>query len=280
MKLENFELFATLVKQRSGLILTREKTYFIESRMLPVIRKHNLRSMDELAQTIRVQRDEGFMSEVTEALMSNDTLFFRDHKVFSYIQKVLLPQLKALRTSRKHIRIWSAATCSGQEAYSLAMLLMDAAGDFEDWKIDIIATDLSKSSIARAKTGIYSQLEIQRGMPIRMLVKYFQNVGGDKWQINEKLRAMVQFRESNLLHDFGPIGVFDFVLCRNVLSAFEEFTQKHALEAIQAVMAPDGVLMVGLAENVFGIVDRFKVTSERGLYTLGSPEVLEQKAIG
>jgi chemotaxis protein methyltransferase CheR len=280
MKLEDFDLFFTLLKQRSGLILTREKTYFLESRMLPVIRKHNLRSMADLAQTIRGNRDETLMCDVTEAMMANDTLFFRDHKIYEHLRNVVLPQLRAARQSKKHLRIWSAATASGQEAYSLAMLLADAAADFEDWKIDIIGTDLSKAMIARAKAGTYTQLEVQRGLPIRMLIKYFENIGGDKWQVKEGIRQMVQFRDSNLLHDFGPVGVFDFVLCRNITGSFEELMNKRVLEAIHAVMAPDGLLLLGASENALGVGDKFTATSMSGLYSIGAHEALANQVGG
>lgn len=280
MKVEDFDLFAALVKQRSGLVLTRDKSYFLESRLLSVVRKHNLKSMDELAQLIRAHRDEATMADVTESMTSNETSFFRDHKTFAYIKQTLLPQLRTRRADKKHLRIWSIATSSGQEAYSLAMLCADAAADFEDWKIDIFATDISKTMVARAKAGVYTQLEVQRGLPIRMLLKYFQGNGSDRWQIKDGIRARVQFSESNLLHDFGAVGIFDFVLCRNVLSSFEELTQRRLLNSIQAVMAPDGVLLLGASENVPSVIDKFKPTGERGLYTLGAAEDPARQAVG
>lgn len=280
MKQEDFDLFATLLKQRSGYVLTREKNYFLESRMLPLIRKYSMKSTDDLASVIRSRREESLMAEVTEAMMSFETSFFRDHTIFSHIKKNILPHFRASRAAKKQLRLWSMGVSSGQEAYSLAVQLLEMAADFEGWKIDIIATDISKAAIARAKTGIYTQLEVQRGLPIQMLVKYFQNIGGDKWQINEALRQKIHFREANILHDFGPVGVFDLILCRNVMSGFEELTQRHVLETIHAVMAPDGVLICGANEHIAGITDKKYIPGgAKGIYNLGAHDHLATQAI-
>lgn len=268
MKQEDFELFSTLVKQRSGLVLTPEKSYLLESRLFPVARKHNMKTIEDVAQALRIKRDEVLMTDITEAMTTNESFFFRDQKPFTLFQKTILPELLASRASRKHIRIWSAAASSGQEAYSLAMICAEEAARLQGWKIDIIGTDLSREMIARAKTGIYSQFEVQRGLPVTYLIKYFQQITGDKWQIKDNLRQMVQFREANLLTDFGLIGTFDVVYCRNVLIYFDMPTKTKVLNAISAIMPPDGFLLMGGAETVLGVCDKFKpVPGEHGLYT-------------
>lgn len=267
MKPEDFDLFAVLVKQRSGLVLTRDKAYLLESRLMPIARKWSLKSLDDLAQAVRSKRDDTMLRDITEAMTTNESFFFRDQKPFDQFKNILLPKLLKARDGKKHIRIWSAASSSGQEAYSIAMILCEEAAKLRGWKVDILGTDLSSEMIERAKSGIYSQFEVQRGLPIALLVKYFQQVGTDKWQIKDNVRQMVQFRECNLLHDFGPIGVFDVVLCRNVLIYFDAQTKTNVLESIGKVMEPDGALFLGGAETVLGVSEKFKpMDNERGVY--------------
>jgi chemotaxis protein methyltransferase CheR len=271
MKPEDFELLSTLVKQRSGLMLTREKAYLLESRLLPVMRKHNLRSLEDLADSVRKRREEALMRDITEAMTTNESFFFRDRKPFVLFQKNLLPQLLAARAAKNKIRIWSAASSSGQEAYSIAMICAEEAAKLQGWKVDIVGTDLSREMVERAKSGIYTQFEVQRGLPITHLVRYFTQMNGDKWQIKEHIRQMVQFHEANLLHDFGPIGVFDIVYCRNVLTYFDPPTKARVLHAIANIMAPDGILLLGGTETTIGISERFKpLAGEHGLYCLAS----------
>lgn len=266
MKPEDFDLIATLLKQRSGLLLTRDKAYLLESRLLPVARKHNLKTLDELAAEIRAKRPEPLLRDVTEAMTTNESSFFRDQKPFDQFKKTVLPYLLQSRASKKFIRIWSAASSSGQEAYSLAMLLAEEGPKLQGWKFEIVGTDLSSEMVERARLGMYTQFEVQRGLPISLLMKYFSQVG-DKWQISQVLRSMVTFREMNLLQDFGPIGTFDVVFCRNVLIYFDQPTKGRALDAISKVMPADGVLYLGGAETVIGITDKFKsVDNQRGMY--------------
>ncbi len=279
MKPEDFELFSTLVKQRSGLVLTPEKAYLLESRLFPVARKHSLKSLEDMAQSLRARREETLMFDITEAMTTNESFFFRDQKPFTLFQKTLLPRLLTARAAKKQIRIWSAAASSGQEAYSLAMICAEEAAKLQGWKIDIIGTDLSREMVTRAKTGIYSQFEVQRGLPVTHLVKYFQQIAGDKWQIKDNIRQMVQFREGNLLTDFGVAGPFDIVFCRNVLIYFDLPTKTRVLAAINGVMPPDGFLVLGGAETVLGVSDAFKiVTGEHGLYVGASFDVAQLAA--
>ncbi|WP_029007428.1 CheR family methyltransferase [Azospirillum halopraeferens] len=270
MRVEDFDMFATLLKQRSGLVLTKDKAYLLESRLMPVARKWNMKGLDELATTVRTRKDEALLRDITEAMTTNESSFFRDTKPFDQFRQVVLPAFLSARAAKRQIRIWSAACSSGQEAYSLAMLLQDEATRTAGWRIDIVGTDISAEMVERAKSGIYTQFEVQRGLPIQMLVKHFKQMG-DKWQINPNLRQMVSFREWNLLQDLGGLGQFDIVFCRNVLIYFDQPTKGRVLEAIARIMAPDGVLYLGGAETVLGITDRFKpVDGQRGLYTLSS----------
>jgi len=267
MKSEDFDLFSTLVKQRSGLVLTPEKAYLLESRLFPVARKHNIKSLEDMAHIVRSRREEALMLDITEAMTTNESFFFRDQKPFNIFQKKLLPRLLQQRADKKHLRIWSAAASSGQEAYSLAMICVEEAAKLQGWKIDIFGTDLSREMVVRAKSGIYSQFEVQRGLPVTMLVKYFQQIAGDKWQIKDTIRQMVQFREGNLLTDFCVDGPFDIVFCRNVLIYFDLPTKGRVLSSISQILHPDGFLLLGGAETVLGVSDKFKVVNgEHGLY--------------
>ncbi len=269
MKIDDFDLFANLLRTRSGLVLTPDKAYLLESRLMPVARKWNLKNLEDMSLAIRTRRDESMLKDITEAMTTNESSFFRDMKPFEQMRDVVLPRLAQNRTSRK-IRIWSAASSSGQEAYSLAMLLLEQQSKWAGWTIEIIGTDLSGEMVQKAQSGIYTQFEVQRGLPITHLVKYFTKQG-DKWQIKDELRRMVQFREMNLLHDFGAMGVFDVVFCRNVLIYFDPPTKGKVLHAVAGVMAPDAVLYLGGAETVLGITDKFKLADgQRGMYVLSS----------
>lgn len=266
MKPEDFDYFASTLKHRSGLMLTRDKAYLLESCLMPVARKWNLKDLDELAAALRAKHDETVLRDVTEAMTTNESSFFRDQKPFDQFRQVVMPRLLEARAAKRHIRIWSAAASSGQEAYSLAMLLNEMGPQLGGWKIEIFGTDLSSEMVERARSGNYSQFEVQRGLPVTMLVKYFTQ-NGDRWQINQQIRDMVTFKELNLLGDFGPIGSFDVVFCRNVLIYFDAPTKTRVLESISQMMQPDAVLYLGGAETVLGITEIFKpLENHRGLY--------------
>ncbi|QCO17754.1 chemotaxis protein CheR (plasmid) [Azospirillum brasilense] len=273
MRVEDFDMFSTLLKQRSGLVLTRDKAYLLESRLMPVARKWNMKGLEELASTVRTRKDEALLRDITEAMTTNESSFFRDQKPFDQFKQIVLPRLLEARSAKRSIRIWSAACSSGQEAYSLAMLLNEDAAKLAGWRIEIVGTDISAEMVERSKSGIYTQFEVQRGLPIQMLVKHFKQQG-DKWQISQQLRQMASFREFNLLGDLSVLGQFDIVFCRNVLIYFDQPTKTKVLEAIARQMPQDGVLYLGGAETVLGITDRFKpVDGQRGLYSLGGFQV-------
>jgi len=268
MKSEDFELFSTLLRQRSGLVLTPDKAYLLESRLMPIARKQGLKGLEELSAAVRTRREESLLRSITEAMTTNESSFYRDQKPFDQFKATVLPALLQSRASKRMIRVWSAACSSGQEAYSLAMLLEEEKARISGWRIEIVGTDLSAEMVERSRAGIYTQFEVQRGLPITHLVKYFKQ-NGDKWQISQEIRAMAQFREFNLLSDLSSLGQFDVVFCRNVLIYFDQPTKGKVLEAIAKQMPADGVLYLGGAETVLGITNKFKpVEGQRGLYQL------------
>jgi chemotaxis protein methyltransferase CheR len=267
MTVTDFDFICQILKQRSGLTLGNDKAYLLESRLLPVARKYRLASFEDLVRMIRSKGDEAVIKDVVEAMTTNESFFFRDTKPFDQFKQIVLPTLMAARPN-KQIRIWSAACSSGQEPYSLSMILSEMSAQLAGWRIEIVGTDLSTEILDRAKEGVYSQFEAQRGLPISLLVKYFTQVG-DRWQISPKIRAMVQYREFNLLNDPRPLGRFDVVFCRNVLIYFDQPTKAKILNGISGMMPDDGFLFLGGAETVLGITDRFQLLAgQRGVYGL------------
>ena len=199
-------------------------------------------------------------------MMTNESFFFRDKLPFEHFRDTIIPALIAARASQRRIRIWCAAASTGQEPYSLAMCLKEIAPQVAGWRIDILATDLSTEVLEKAKAGIYSQFEVQRGLPIQLLIKYFTQIG-ETWQIAPEIRAMVQFRPFNLLNDFAGLGMFDVVFCRNVLIYFDQPTKVGVLDRMARTVERDGYLVLGAAETVVGLTDSFKpVPDRRGLY--------------
>ena len=270
MNVTDFEIIAELLKERSGLALNKEKAYLLESRLNPVARKWNFAGFDELAQAIRSKGDEALLVDVTEAMTTNESFFFRDQKPFDQFNEMVLPHLLEARAAKRSFRIWSAACSSGQEPYTLAMLLQEHADKLAGWRVEIVATDLSNEILDKAKEGLYSQFEVQRGLPITHLVKYFVQVG-DRWQIEDSLRKMIKFQQFNLLGDLSELGKFDVVFCRNVLIYFDTPTKTKVLNGIADLLPADGFLYLGGAETVLGTTDRFEIMQgQRGIYSLAT----------
>lgn len=266
MNVTDFEMIARLLKERSGLALGKDKAYLVESRLNPVARKWNFSGFDDLAQAIRKGGDEALLVDVTEAMTTNESFFFRDQKPFDQFKEVVLPHLLKHRASRKTLRVWSAACSSGQEPYTLAMLLKENAALLAGWRIEIIATDISSEILTRARDGLYSQFEVQRGLPITLLMKYFKQ-NGDRWQISEDIRKMVRFQQFNLLQDPRSLGQFDVIFCRNVLIYFDPPTKTEVLDKLASMLPADGFLYLGGAETVLGMTTRFQpMPGQRGIY--------------
>ncbi len=268
MKPEDFSFFCKLILDRTGLVLGADKSYLIESRLTPVSRKHNLAGLDALATALRQGRDQILLRDFTDALMTNESFFFRDGKPFEQFREVVLPRLLAARAQQRHFRIWSAACSTGQEPFTLAMILKEESAKLQGWKVEIVGTDISQEVLGRARSGIYTQFEVQRGLPIQLLIKYFKQ-DGDKWQIAPEIRSMVQYREFNLLEDPVGLGRFDVVFCRNVLIYFDQGMKSTILERISRMLPSDGLLYLGGAETVLGVSDRFEpLAGHRGIYAV------------
>lgn len=262
----DFDFIRKLLKERSGLTLSAEKQYLVESRLMPVAQRNRIANLFELAGRLRTGADEALIAQVVEAMTTNETFFFRDRIPFEYFRSFILPALMAARERHKRIRIWCAAASTGQEPYSLAMAIKEMGPALDDFRIEIVATDLSHEVLAKAEAGIYTQFEVQRGLPIQLLLKYFTQQG-DLWQIAPQIRAMVQYRPFNLLTDYSRLGVFDLVVCRNVLIYFDQPTKSDVLDRLARVVAQDGFLILGAAETTVGLTQAFKsVPDKRGLY--------------
>jgi len=267
-----FETFAELLRARSGLVIGPDKTYLLETRLAPIARREKLPDLAALAARLRAAPGTDRLArEVVEAMTTNESLFFRDAKPFAHVRATALPRLHAARPPGTALRIWSAAASTGQEAYSLAMIVAELRPTLATRRVEILGTDLAREPLARAREGLYSQFEVQRGLPVQMLVKHFRKEEAN-WRIADPLRAAVTFREWNLLDGLAPLGRFDIVFCRNVLIYFDAPTKARVLEAIAGQMAPDGVLYLGGAETVLGITDRLAAIPDGpGAYAPAAP---------
>jgi chemotaxis protein methyltransferase CheR len=263
----DYDYLRKFLKERSGLDLSSDKQYLVESRLLPLARKASLPGIPDLVLKIR-NGDGRLATDVVEAMTTNETFFFRDKIPFDHLRDSIVPGLIQARAARKSLRIWSAASSTGQEPYSIAMGLKEMGAALAGWRIEIVATDLSQEVLEKCKAGVYSQFEVQRGLPIQLLMKYFTQ-SSDVWQLNADVRAMVQFRQLNLLQDFSHLGTFDVIFCRNVLIYFDQDTKAMIFERMAKALETDGTLLLGAAESVVGITDAFRpVSDRRGLYQL------------
>jgi len=262
----DYEFLRKLLKERSGLDLSADKQYLVESRLIPLARRVGLPGISELVLKMKAGSAEALTADVVEAMTTNETFFFRDKIPFDHLRETMLPALLQARASRRGLRIWCAASSTGQEPYSIAMLLKEMGATLSGWRIEIVATDLSQGVLEKSKAGLFSQFEVQRGLPIQLLVKHFTQVG-ELWQLNTDIRSMVQHRQLNLLQDFTHLGTFDVIFCRNVLIYFDQETKIGIFERLARLVEPDGFLVLGAAESVVGISDAFKPYAERrGLY--------------
>jgi chemotaxis protein methyltransferase CheR len=275
----DYEYLRKLLKDHSGLDLSADKQYLIESRLLPLARKAGLGDIGDLVQKLK-GGSAAIVTQVVEAMTTNETFFFRDKVPFDHFREAIMPEIIRARANRKTIRIWCAAGSTGQEPYSLAMCIKEMSAALSGWRLEILATDLSQEVLDKSRSGIYSQFEVQRGLPIQMLVKYFKQTG-ELWQINPDMRAMVQHRQLNLLHDFTQLGVFDIIFCRNVLIYFDQDTKVNIFNRLARATEADGFLVLGAAETVVGLTDAFKPFPERrGLYRPNVPAAATDRMLG
>jgi len=257
MTASEFDYIRRLVLEQSAIVLEDDKQYLAESRLWPLARREGFDSIGSLVVRLLANKFDGLHRKVVEAMTTNETSFFRDFHPFEALRKSILPELILKRAASKELNIWSAACSSGQEPYSLVMLLQEDFPILADWSIRLIASELSADMLARAREGRYTQLEVNRGMPARLLVKYFRQYGTD-WEINETLRSKVEFQIMNLADYWPPLPPMDIILMRNVLIYFGVETKKKILGRARQALKPDGFLFLGGAETTFNLDDAFE----------------------
>jgi chemotaxis protein methyltransferase CheR len=245
-----------LVHRKSAIVVEADKDYLLESRLGPLAKQNALASIDELVRQVRLDERSPLTHAVIEAMTTNETSFFRDIHPFEALKTKLLPDLIAARAQQRALRIWCAAASTGQEPYSIAIAMREAFPELASWNVEILATDLNATVLARARSGLYKQLEVNRGLPAMLLVKYFDRVGMD-WQIKPEIRSMVTFRELNLLDRWPLFAAQDMVFIRNVLIYFDLPTKRQLLGRVRDALRPDGYLVLGGAETTLNLHDGY-----------------------
>ena len=271
---ENVEALKMMVQSRAGVLVNPDNTYQIESRLGPLARREGAASVNDLITAIRASRDERQMWAVTEAMVNTETWFFRDDEPFQRLRTDILPRLAASRA--RPLRIWSASCASGQEAYSLGMAIAEEHSSLGDARIELFGSDLSEACVQKAQSGLYTQFEVQRGLPIRMLLRYFEKQD-EMWKVKADLSRAVRWRRINLLSDLTPLGQMDVIFCRNTVSALDRTSRRRVLEQFRGMLADDGYLFLGLTETADDIEGFFPAAGLPGLYSR-SPERQVQAA--
>lgn len=273
-----YKALSCLLEKHTGQTLMANRHWRIDMALKPVMRQNSIPDLETLVSLIEIDADPKLTSACVEAMINNETCFFRDQANFALLTGPLLDSIRENRLASKRIRIWSAACSTGQEAYSLAMAISENSEKWRGWQIQIVATDVSTSALAQARSGKYSQFEIQRGLPVMQMLKYFDQKGED-WIAKEHLRRMVTFSEHNMLNSARLLGVFDIVLCRNMLMYLCDSKRAQVLEGIVPVLAEDGLLMLGAAETVIGQTQKLRSSKEfRGFYESASRPALSHTA--
>ena len=261
-------ILAGLLEARTGQQLTMSRRWRIETALSALLRERSISTLDELITILVMGKEPSLSQKVVAALLNNETYFFRDRAPFDVLQRIALPELAQRRSKTKRLRIWSAGCSTGQEVYSLSMLFAEEPDKWRGWTVDILGTDVSTACVDRARTGAYSQFEVQRGLGINQMIKWFEE-GAEGWRAIEALRKPVRFQVHNLLEPAPHPGDFDIVLCRNVLLYLSPEKKTLAFERIAGAMAEDGWLMLGAGETVIGQTKRLGAdVNARGLYRL------------
>jgi len=262
---EEVEIIRLVVQARSGMVINPDKTYRIETQLAPLARREGYADISELVQAVQDKRDPALMWALTEALTNSETSFFRDRAPFQQFREEILPEL-AMNRGAKPLRIWSAACSTGQEPYSLAMLLDDEVSKYPGLTVELFGSDISERCLEKAQSGLYTQFEVQRGLPIRLLVRHFERQD-EAWAIAPRIRQTVRWRRVNLLADLRGLGQFDVIFCRNVVSSFEPATARRVLEQLAAALPDDGRLVLGIDETLGELTEAFNpVSGRRGVY--------------
>jgi chemotaxis protein methyltransferase CheR len=253
----DFDFVRAMVRKESAIALEPGKEYLVESRLTTLARQVGLVTADQLIEEVRRKPDNGLRYKIVEAMTTNETSFFRDVAPFDALREHVLPDLIARRAAQKSLRIWCGAASTGQEPYSLAMLIREHFPALASWRVEIVATDISREVLDRARTGRYSQLEVNRGLPASLLVKYFEKEGV-AWRVKAPLRDMITFREMNLIGNWTGVDNADIVMMRNVLIYFDVTIKKQILANVRRILRADGYFMLGSAESTMNIDDKYK----------------------
>ncbi|NBO91508.1 MAG: protein-glutamate O-methyltransferase CheR [Planctomycetia bacterium] len=253
----DYAFFCGWLKDRTAIHLESGKQYLVETRLSPLVKQYQLGSVELLIAKLRTGGDSVLQTRVIEALVTNETSFFRDHNPFEALRKQAIPELMEARKTERRLSVWCAAASTGQEPYSLAILLRENFPQLMSWKVKILATDISREVLNKARSGVYSQLEINRGMPAVLMLKYFTQ-HGNQWHLNDDIRGMVDFSELNLAGSWPAMERFDLVMIRNVMIYFELETKKRILSRIGALLSPHGYLVLGGAETTYNIDDSYR----------------------
>lgn len=256
----SYAFLQELVREETGLDLDDGKRYLVESRLSPVAAELDLDGIDELLRRLRTEREPSLVRRVCEAMVTNETLFFRDEKSFRALRELVLPELVETRSDRRKLSVWSAAASTGQELYSLALVLRENFPSVvRDWRLDLLGTDYCREALEQARRGRYNHFEVQRGLPVRFLVKYFEEESEKEWRVSRELRELARWEEANLLDPFHRrLGSFDLVLCRNVLLYFDLEERRDVMRKLLRVLRPDGFLMMGSSESAAGVTDELR----------------------
>ncbi len=265
MRITDFDVYRDILKEKCGLLLEQDQSYLLDSRLSPVAKKWDFSSLEAMTAVLYGVPDKDLVHDVIEAMTTRETSFFRDAWPFYMIRDELFPLLKKARAGQKKLKIWCAAGATGQEPYSMCLLFKEKASDFSGWKMDVFSTDISSAALERSKEGVYSQFEVQRGLPVRMLLKYFKNTGEKNWQIAADIRKMVRHQPFNLLDNMTALGQYDIILCRNVLSDFEPSVRQKVLGKLAGQLEKDGFLLLGRKEKMENDALR-PLHEKRGVY--------------
>lgn len=258
---EDFALVAKLLRERSAIALEPGKEYLVESRLSPVATRHGVTLAEYIARLRNPLASRQLMDEVIEAMVTTETSFFRDVFPFDTLRKKVLPLLIEARRSERKLAIWCAAAASGQEPYTIAIILREYFPELRHWNITLLATDLSRTMVERCQAGVFSQLEVNRGLPAPLLMKYFHQQG-NTWTIHEDIRSLLQCRQMNLISPWPDLPLFDLIFLRNVMIYFEVETKRVILQRMQRILKPDGYLILGGAETTLNLCDGFSRVEE------------------
>jgi chemotaxis protein methyltransferase CheR len=263
---DEFASVAALLRERSAIAIEPGKEYLVDSRLLPVAKRHGLASVAEFIAKLRAPGSFGLAEEVVEAMVTTETSFFRDVQPFDVLRKTVLPELIAARRSERKLAIWCAAASSGQEPYTLAIVIREWFPELANWEITFHATDISRTMLDRCREGLFSQIEVNRGLPAALLVKWFRQ-DGNRWRIDDRLRAMIAFKPLNLAEPWPSMPAFDLIFLRNVMIYFDVETKRDILRKMTRVLRPDGSLVLGGSETTLNLSDAFqRVESLKGGY--------------